>query len=110
MTTSAYPGLAYPGSTYPSFTQPTAPLGRRFTPPTRRNVFSSEDRLWQRFHYPTGLTVLKWPDGSYQTVEEVDPAQLEQASIAYIGGHEYDVDGAEAAALTAAGYEVTDYA
>jgi hypothetical protein len=40
----------------------------------------------------------------------VDPAQLEQASIAYIGGHEYDVDEDEAAALTAAGYEVTDYA
>lgn len=106
MLTRAFPGVAIPGALYPSFQ--TLPA-KRFIPPTHnRNVFSSEDRLWRHFHYPTGLTVLKWPDGSYQTVEEVDPAQLEAASIAYIGGHEYNVDGAEAAALTAAGYEVTD--
>lgn len=103
--TRAIPGLAIPGATYPGFLG--VPGARVFRPPTRRNVFSSQDRLWQHFHYDSGLTVLKWPDGSYQTVEEVDPDLLDQVSIAYIGGHEYDVDEAEAAALTAAGYEVT---
>src|SRR5690349_2675903 len=102
--TRAFPGVAIPGATYPGSPGP------RFKPPKgRRQPFSQKDRLWQRLRFDTGLTLLKWPDGSYQTVENVSDDQIEQASIAYIGGHEYDVDEDEAAALTAAGYEVTDY-
>lgn len=56
---------------------------------------------------PRGRTVLKSADGTYRTVD--NPTQLEvlEAAVAYLGGHVYDVDAAEAAALTAAGYTVT---
>ena len=103
MATRAVPGIAIPGSTWPAFA-----AGGKFKPPKgQRQAFSREDRLWMRLRYDTGLTLLKWPDGSYQTVENVSDDQIEQASIAYIGGHEYDVDEDEAVDLTAAGYEVT---
>lgn len=104
MAVRAYPGLAIPGATWPRFLG-----GKKFRPPKhKRNPFDKKDRLWQRIHFDTGMTVLKWPDGSYQTVENVSDDQIEQASIAYLGGHEYNVDEVEAAALAAAGYEVTD--
>jgi hypothetical protein len=106
MATRAFPGLAYPGSTYPAFA-----AGGKFKPPKGpRKPYSREDRLFMRLKFDTGLTLLKWPDGSYQTVENVSDDQIEQASIVYLGGHEYDVSVEEAVALTAAGYEVTDYA
>jgi hypothetical protein len=113
-TALAYPGLAVPGASYPNLLSGGAaggPGAGTFRPPRhRRYTLGDRDRLWGRMHYDTGLTVLKWPDGSYQTVENVDDNQIEQASIAYLGGREYDVSEAEAAALTAAGYEVTTYA
>ena len=106
MATRAFPGLAYPGSTWPNFAG-----GGRFKPPKgNRQPFSQKDRLWMRLRFDTGLTLIKWPDGSYQTVENVSDDQIEQASIVYIGGHEYDVSVEEVVDLTAAGYEVTDYA
>lgn len=79
-----------------------------FTPPTvpRRNV-SPADRLFSRIAIPTGVTVLKQPSGAYVQVEFPTPEQINEAAVAYLGGHVYPVDDSEAAALLAAGYEVT---
>lgn len=79
-----------------------------FTPPTvpRRNA-SPADRLFSRLSIPTGMTVLKQPSGAYVQVEFPTPEQINEAAVAYLGGHVYPVDDTEAAALLAAGYEVT---
>lgn len=61
-------------------------------------------------HYsplPRGRTVLKSADGTYTTVDNPTQLQVLEAAVAYLGGHCYEVDAAEAAALTAAGYTVT---
>lgn len=81
-----------------------------FTPPTvnRRNVSPSTSRLYSRFDTPTGVSVLKQPSGAYVQVETPSPEQINDAAVAYLGGRVYEVDETEAAALLAAGYEVTD--
>lgn len=80
-----------------------------FTPPVVRRPAESTrgDRLFGRLNIPVGLTVLKSATGGYETVEDYTDEQIDAAAIAYIGGHVYPVSADEAAALTAAGYEVT---
>ena len=78
-----------------------------FSPPTRREHYGTKKRdpLGVRIGYPTGLTVLK-ERGFYTTlqVQEADDERIEAAEAAYLGGHDYVVTDAEAAALTTAGY------
>ena len=102
MTTAAYPGVAYPGETYPGYA-PSA----MFEPPTERQRMDTSDRLFSRMSLNVGLTVLKSPLGTYTQVRIPSPEQIDAAEICYFGGHVYEVDDAEAAALTAAGYTVT---
>lgn len=68
--------------------------------------WSAEKRLAYRFlrHYapaPRGRNVFKLADGSYV---ENEPADMSTVVITYYGGHEHEVDAAEVASLTAAGY------
>lgn len=51
-----------------------------------------------------GRSVLKAHDGTYTTVDTPTGDQIDAASVAYIGGHIYEISDDEAAALTAAGY------
>lgn len=90
-----------------------------FTPPTD-DLFvlsnfdidipwSQEKRLAYRFlrHYaplPKGRNVFKLLDGTYV---ENEPADMDTVAVTYYGGHDYEVDAAEVADLTAAGY--SDY-
>lgn len=73
-----------------------------FSPPVvvdRRGVH----RLFRRVGVPQAISVLKF-DAAYQQVREPTSEQIEQADRAYLGGHVYLIDDAEAAALTTAGY------
>lgn len=54
---------------------------------------------------PRGRSVLKI-DGTYITVDTPTAEQQAAASVAYIGGHIYDITPEEASALAAAGYYV----
>jgi hypothetical protein len=45
--------------------------------------------------------VFKLDDGSYV---ENEPADMSTVAVTYYGGHDYEVDAAEVASLTAAGY------
>jgi len=87
-----------------------------FTPPTDDfhglsdfdldTMWSQETRLAYRLlrHYrplPRGRNVYKLDDGSYV---ESEPADMATVVVSYYGGHSYDVDATEEAALVAAGY------
>lgn len=52
--------------------------------------------------------MLKFADGSYQTVDTPDQFQIAQAVVTYQGGHIYEVSSDEAVALQAAGYTVEE--
>jgi hypothetical protein len=79
---------------------------------TRKKVSLSETetrrqgvhpRWARRFSTPTAPTILKI-DGSYIEVQMPSRAQLAEATEIYLGGHEYEIDGTIASALTAAGF------
>lgn len=60
---------------------------------------------------PQGVTIFKLTDGSYTTTQpypyldaSVYPSDEATVLVTYLGGHQYQVSAAEAAALTAAGY------
>ncbi|MFF6988355.1 hypothetical protein [Streptomyces sp. NPDC010273] len=78
------------------------------TPSVDEGPASWEDRLFLRVKLARGITILEGPPGSYRAVRF--PTQDEIAASApgmYMGGHEYVVDDATKAALTAAGVGVT---
>jgi hypothetical protein len=81
-----------------------------FTPPTVLRPYEGQqgDRLFCRMKLPVGVTVLKSQSGGYSTVENPSPAEIDAALVTYLGGCTYEVSAAEADALTAAGYEVTE--
>lgn len=62
------------------------------------------ERLWEFYGFAQGISVLKQHDGSYLQTAFPTTDNIDAALITYLGGHEYVVDAAEAAALTAAGY------
>lgn len=76
-----------------------------FTPPTVAEVPPHLRRhpLFSRLKLDVGVTVIK-QDGFYRQVRGPESADLDTADVIYLGGHEYVVDDAEAAALTDAGY------
>ena len=75
----------------------------QFTTPTVDYPLGS-DRLFGRYRYPVGVTVLKNPDGSYYTQHIPSEDQMTAAATVYLGGHVHLVSDSEAAALSAAGY------
>lgn len=98
---TAYPGVAYPG-VYPGQVSVTT-----FTPPAIRRHPDVRTPPFNKMPMDFGQSVLKSPGGSYTTVTSPSPEQIDAAAMAYLGGHTYVVDDAEASALTAAGYTVT---
>jgi hypothetical protein len=77
-----------------------------FTPPTQNLHYGNwfTEPLTSRIPYPTGACVLK-SKGFYTTRWDAPvEADIENADVVYLGGHEYVISQAEAAALTAAGY------
>lgn len=74
-----------------------------FTPPTVDEGPVAGDRLFARFKIQRGVTVLK--NGTTYTQHRFPSLdEVLAADIAYIGGHQYVIDRAEAVALEAAGY------
>jgi hypothetical protein len=84
----------------PTFTPPTLEDVPRWGPDT-----TEAEKAWLRHTraLPAGLTVLK-KAGVYTQHRTPDPALVAAADVVYVGGHVYQVDDAEAAALQAAGY------
>lgn len=80
-----------------------------FTPPTERRGTENtrRDPLFGRMKFPVGPAVLKSSGGAYTAVETPTGQQIDEAAITYLGGYVYEITDEEAAALTAAGYEVT---
>lgn len=78
----------------------------RFTPPTVEEGPMSSGPLFSRYKRTHGVTVLK-TGGVYTQHRYPGPDEVEAADIVYVGGYDYEVSSAEAAALTAAGYTVT---
>lgn len=75
-----------------------------FTPPVEKYYISNTDRFYRRVPLWVGVTLLKL-DGVYREFrDEVDPADIDVAERAYLGGHEYTLTVEEADELTAAGY------
>lgn len=87
-----------------------------FTPPTRNEhnlsdfditvSWSAETRIAYRLlrHFqpqPRGVNVFKLVSGSYV---ESEPADMSTVTVTYYGGHRYEIDEVEEAALIAAGY------
>lgn len=104
MRNSAFPGLAVPGNTIPGLSV------AKFTPPhvlRRLTVDRLEYRPFHRVNGKVALSVLRFGDGSIQTIENPTDEQVAVATHAYLGGRTYEVSDAEADALIAAGYEVT---
>lgn len=75
----------------------------KFVPPVVKEGPIGGGRLFSFYKLLRGVSLLKINN---KYVEMRFPYQeiLESADVAYIGGSEYIVDDAEAAALTAAGY------
>lgn len=71
------------------------------TPPLARRLFRHYGAI------PRGRSVLRI-GGTYYTVDNPDQLLLNTATEVYLGGHEYVVSDAVAAALVAAGYGVID--
>lgn len=80
-------------------------MGYVLIPPTVEEGPIGGHRLFYFYKMLKGISVLKI-DGQY--VEYRDPSQddIALATEVYLGGHEYPVSDAIAAALIAAGYEV----
>lgn len=76
-----------------------------FLPPTISEGPIGGHWLFYRYTMPRGLSVLK-VDGTYYEVRTPSQDELAEASVYYLGGHEYEVSLAEKNDLEAAGYEV----
>ena len=75
-----------------------------FTPPTVEEGPVAEGPLFSRYKLRRGISVVKWPDGSYSSVRYPAQTDLESALAVYLGGHVYVLNATEVSELTAAGY------
>lgn len=110
MANIATPGsLAVAAAVTPAVAALPLPVTKHtFNPPTVTESVAGVGSLWGRWGRLTrGISVLKFGNRyvQYRMPTEDDVAAADRA---YIGGRVYDVDDTEAAALTAAGYLVTD--
>lgn len=77
-----------------------------FTPPAQKLRMQPDppyDRLWDWYSIDVGSSILKI-DGQYVQFPYPTQDQVNAATVAYIGGHIYQIGKTEAQALTAAGY------
>ena len=75
-----------------------------FTPRTFEVPFKGNP-LFEKMHFERGYALLK-RGTSYREVRNPTNEEVAEADIAYLGGRTYQITTQEAAALTAAGYEV----
>lgn len=75
----------------------------KFVSPLTYTVKDTANQFWDRFAQQRSKSILKFGT-QYQTVIGPSAEQVEAADVTYLGGHEYKISAAEAAALTAAGY------
>lgn len=74
-----------------------------FTSPGRLERTGVNHSLFGRMSLKRGVSLLK-EAGAYRQVTDPTAEEVASADVAYLGGYEYEIDDAEAAALTAAGY------
>lgn len=68
---------------------------------------SWENRLFIRVRIARGITVLEGPPGTYRAARFPTQDEINAATTAYMGGHDYLVDDATKAALIAAGIGIS---
>lgn len=76
-----------------------------FYPPTVEEGPAGYNALHYRYKLTRGVTVIK-ENGVYRETRFPYIEELDAAELYYLGGHEYEVDATEKAALEAAGYTV----
>jgi hypothetical protein len=76
-----------------------------FYPPTVEEGPAGYNVLHYRYKLKRGVTVIK-EAGVYRETRFPYAEELANADLYYLGGHEYEVDATEKAALEAAGYTV----
>ena len=76
-----------------------------YYPPTVEEGPAGYNVLHYRYKLKRGVTVIK-ENGVYRETRFPFVDELNDADLYYLGGHEYEVDATEKAALEAAGYEV----
>jgi hypothetical protein len=75
-----------------------------FVTPVKKIYTSESNRLYRHVPYSMGTTVLK-ENGIYRQIGGADiPEDIDNADVAYLGGHEYVISQEEALDLEAAGY------
>ena len=75
----------------------------RFSPPGRLERWPVVHPLFGRMSITRGVSLLK-ESGIYRQVDGPSAEEIAAADVAYLGGHVYEIDAAEVAALTAGGY------
>ena len=78
-----------------------------FQPPQYELKPVNTHRLLTFYEFPNSFSVIKYVDGTYQTILSPSITQYNDPSTAFIyqGGHVYEITAEEAAALQAAGYQ-----
>jgi len=74
-----------------------------FSPPGRLERWPVIHPLFGQMSIMQGVSLLK-ESGIYRQVPTPLAEEIDAADITYLGGHVYEIDAAEAAALTTAGY------
>lgn len=78
-----------------------------FTPPTQQQGVRTGDRLFDRYSFPVGQTVMRvdgvWTTTPYPWLGDI--ADLTEGTDYFLGGRTYIISNDVAAELTAAGYE-----
>ena len=75
----------------------------RFSPPGRLERWPVLHPLFGRMSIMRGVSLLK-ELGVYRQTSEPSAEEITAADATYLGGYVYEIDAAEVAALTAAGY------
>lgn len=78
-----------------------------FTTPYIEEGPAGEGRLFGRYRLNRGISVYKH-DGVYYNARFLTEDQIKEYDKFYLGGHNHEVDAAEAADLIAAGYNVVE--
>lgn len=74
-----------------------------FTPPAADENLLTIHPLFRRVNYSQPVSVLRF-GSSFKQYRDPDPALVESADVAYLGGRSYVIDGLEASRLSEAGY------
>lgn len=77
---------------------------RLFSPPTFEERVDSTHPLWRRTKVTRSTTVLKAQDGLYKQYTDTVAELIDEALIAFLGGHVYLVDSTIEGELIEAGY------